>query len=168
MTSEPIKPAAAAPVLDRRGALARLLQLAAGLLGLSAAAGCPGGGRASQVGGQWPATKATYERYELSMRDVPLNVGYDLLLNGREAYLIHSRSAGEDIWTAVDRRCTHAGCRLSWDANGEQLVCPCHGSKFDAQGLPISGPAKRPLRTWPVSLANGRVIIETGKPPQAP
>jgi len=163
MTSEPIQPATAAPAkLDRRGALTRLLQLAAGFLGLSAAAGCPGGRHANQSAGQAPS----YERYEMAVRDVPLNVGYDLSLNGREAYLIHSRSAGEEIWTAVDRRCTHAGCRLYWDTNNERLVCPCHGSTFDAQGLPISGPAKRALRTWPVRVASGRVIIETGMPPQ--
>jgi cytochrome b6-f complex iron-sulfur subunit len=159
MTSEPIQPAVEEPAsLDRRGALARLVQLAAGLLGLGALAGCPGGGRRPSS-----ASLANFDRYEVKTREVPLNIGFELTLNGREAILIHFKSKGEDRWIAVDRRCSHAGCRLTWQTNGEKLVCPCHGSTFDPQGLPITGPATRPLRTWPVSISGGSAYIDTSK-----
>ena len=43
-------------------------------------------------------------------------------------------------------RCTHLGCKLSLKESA-RLVCPCHGSRFDAvTGAVLSGPAVDPLR----------------------
>jgi thiosulfate dehydrogenase [quinone] large subunit len=40
--------------------------------------------------------------------------------------------------------CTHAGCTVAYQ--GGQIVCPCHGSRFNAQtGAVINGPAVTPL-----------------------
>lgn len=59
-------------------------------------------------------------------------------------------------------RCTHLGCRVR--ATAEQLVCPCHGSRFDRQGARLAGPARGDLvalalrRTddgWQVTLPDG-------------
>jgi cytochrome b6-f complex iron-sulfur subunit len=39
--------------------------------------------------------------------------------------------------------CTHLGCTIN---NSEmEFHCPCHGSRYDAQGVSIMGPASRPL-----------------------
>lgn len=42
-------------------------------------------------------------------------------------------------------QCTHLGCRLD-QVVGEEIVCPCHGSRFRADGTVITGPATRPLQ----------------------
>jgi len=42
-------------------------------------------------------------------------------------------------------RCPHLGCRISSAENGE-LVCPCHGSRFDLAGKNLKGPANRSLQ----------------------
>lgn len=42
-------------------------------------------------------------------------------------------------------RCTHLGCRLQQVVDNE-ILCPCHGSRFRADGTVIAGPATRPLR----------------------
>lgn len=41
-------------------------------------------------------------------------------------------------------RCTHLGCKIEISADGN-LRCPCHGSKYDRNGLPLNGPASEPL-----------------------
>jgi Rieske Fe-S protein len=46
---------------------------------------------------------------------------------------------------ALSMLCTHVCCQLSYDSNGNQLYCPCHGSLFDEGGNVTQGPAVIPL-----------------------
>lgn len=56
--------------------------------------------------------------------------------------------------------CTHLGCQINC-AEGSELVCPCHGSRFSLQGDVTHGPAGRPLRALPFQLdrGNGRLLV---------
>lgn len=45
---------------------------------------------------------------------------------------------------AYSARCTHFGCRID-RVVGDEAVCPCHGSRFRADGSAAVGPASRPL-----------------------
>lgn len=75
--------------------------------------------------------------------------------------VVHRRADGTvQAWAA---RCTHLGCRLDRVVDGV-VVCPCHGSRFDAEGRVLAGPATRPLQPLRVGAdaATGGWIVETG------
>ena len=39
------------------------------------------------------------------------------------------------------KRCTHLGCALRWNPSEHSWDCPCHGSRYDADGKVIEAPA---------------------------
>ena len=58
-------------------------------------------------------------------------------------------------------RCPHLGCRIQ-RVDGEQLVCPCHGSRFDLAGRVLTGPATSDLRALEIERKDrddGRVDV---------
>ena len=58
-------------------------------------------------------------------------------------------------------RCTHKNCVLKVD--GKQLLCPCHKSKFDNDGIPLNGPAKVSLNRYAVSIQDDHLIVDLSK-----
>ena len=52
---------------------------------------------------------------------------------------------------AVSRKCTHLGCRLNYQEKEGVLVCPCHHSRFNKEGVRLSGPAKKNLPRFQVA-----------------
>ena len=46
---------------------------------------------------------------------------------------------------AVSVKCPHLGCQLEWNPDEKTWDCPCHGSRFTANGELISGPAQEDL-----------------------
>lgn len=52
---------------------------------------------------------------------------------------------------ALSAICTHLGCLTAYKSDLGMIACPCHGSKFNRDGVKIEGPAPRPLpwlRMW--------------------
>lgn len=61
---------------------------------------------------------------------------------------------------ALSLVCTHLGCITRREPSGE-FTCPCHGSRFDAQGEVIAGPAPGSLHYLQVSRApSGDLIVD--------
>jgi len=74
-------------------------------------------------------------------------------------YLIRSQEGG---FLAVYQRCTHLGCSVEWEADEGQFFCPCHASSFDMVGNVQNPPAPRALDTFPVTIEDGQVWVDTG------
>ncbi len=59
---------------------------------------------------------------------------------------------------AMTNTCTHQGCDVS--PSGTAISCPCHGSRFTANGAVLAGPASSPLVHFAVSLdADGNLTV---------
>ncbi len=61
---------------------------------------------------------------------------------------------------AVSTICTHLGCVVKPGPDG--FECPCHGSRFHADGTVTKGPAPRPLPWLKVTVAGAIVTIDEG------
>jgi 3-phenylpropionate/trans-cinnamate dioxygenase ferredoxin subunit len=65
---------------------------------------------------------------------------------------------------AIEDRCSHDDGPLAegdWDPEACVVVCPRHGSRFDLEtGIPMSLPAFEAVRTFPVSVRNGMVVVD--------
>jgi Rieske Fe-S protein len=58
----------------------------------------------------------------------------------------------DSLLRVYSNKCTHAGCRINQEINGE-LVCPCHGSRYDSStGKVLQGPAGLPLPEIPFGM----------------
>ncbi|MFF7329364.1 Rieske 2Fe-2S domain-containing protein [Streptomyces sp. NPDC008150] len=58
--------------------------------------------------------------------------------------------------------CTHAQCAIN-TLRGTTLVCPCHGSEFDATtGKVVRSPATEPLHPLQVESKNGKIVAGPG------
>lgn len=42
-----------------------------------------------------------------------------------------------------EKRCTHMGCEFVWNPDEDSWDCPCHGSRFDQDGMLLDNPANQ-------------------------
>ncbi len=54
---------------------------------------------------------------------------------------LNALEAASNLLTPTERRCPHMGCALKWNSQEHSWDCPCHGSRFDADGTLLDNPA---------------------------
>lgn len=64
--------------------------------------------------------------------------------------------------SALEDCCSHAEVQLSGGTlNDGEIECPAHGARFDVKtGRPLCLPAVRPVRTFPVKVVGGKIVVE--------
>lgn len=67
----------------------------------------------------------------------------------------------QGVYRLFSAKCTHLGCRINKTENGE-LVCPCHGSRYNYEGVPLKGPSIKSLTeiVFQVENAEGMMILQ--------
>ncbi|MBN3582133.1 ubiquinol-cytochrome c reductase iron-sulfur subunit [Algoriphagus aestuarii] len=65
-----------------------------------------------------------------------------------------------ESFVALTSVCTHEGCDTNWSFTNSTYNCSCHGSKFDAQGNVVSGPATTPLKVYETELSGEILTIK--------
>lgn len=64
---------------------------------------------------------------------------------------------------ALSTTCPHLGCKVHWEEQRSQFVCPCHNGVFDNVGKAIAGPpadAQQSLPRYPLRIENELIFIE--------
>lgn len=147
------------PGVSRR----RVLEGGAALMGVGVLAACGANGGGTQGG----SGEGSAEQGDgggdgaddgatglVALADVP--VGGAVLVAGSAGDVIVAQPE-EGAAVAFSAVCTHQGCTVEVD--GAELVCPCHGSVFEAvTGEYVSGPAPRGLDEVPVEVRDGQVV----------
>ena len=81
---------------------------------------------------------------------------------GNEVIVMRLSASGPDAFATASVICTHQGCAVNNPSSGT-IQCPCHGSVYGAQignfAGNISGPAPRPLPTFPTSFDGTTITI---------
>ena len=88
-----------------------------------------------------------------AVADVP--VGGGVMLES-ERLVVTQPTEGE--FRAFIAICSHQGCNIS-GVEDDRIICPCHGSRFDLDGAPTEGPAKRPLKSRPVAARGSDLVV---------
>lgn len=55
--------------------------------------------------------------------------------------------------------CTHLSCRVSWRADLQHYVSPCHDGHFDVTGAVLSGPPPRPLDEYTTKIDGNQLLF---------
>ncbi len=104
--------------------------------------------------------KQTFEGSAVVGTVSELTAGTDrtLMLGNRPVIVI---TVGEGRHRAYRANCTHLGCVVKFRADHGDIYCACHGSIFNLDGVPVKGPASRPLEKIPLKIENEHVVIST-------
>lgn len=90
----------------------------------------------------------------IPISNVPVGSAY---IQPKGDYLVIQPTEGE--FRAFSRTCPHAGCQVD-RVDGDEIVCPCHGSRYSVQdGSRVSGPTPRGLTEVPVTVNGKRLEV---------
>lgn len=118
------------------------------------AAGADGGagwlavGRVAELGGEGPVRRAVV---------VERRAGWSLARREQAVFVLPR--GGPRVVSAI---CPHEGCEVDWDAAAGAFLCPCHDSRFDADGARTSGPAERGLAQLPARVSGDVLEVRFG------
>jgi menaquinol-cytochrome c reductase iron-sulfur subunit len=82
--------------------------------------------------------------------------GWREVVSAQSVYVSRAADGQLEVLSAI---CPHLGCSVSWQANHDKFVCPCHGGEFKANGLQVAGPPPRPMDRLKTQVKNGKLQV---------
>ncbi|KGQ19304.1 Oxidoreductase [Lysobacter dokdonensis DS-58] len=77
-----------------------------------------------------------------ALADIAAGEGRIIEIDGH-TLAVHRRDDGSVV--ALSPVCPHLKCRVAWNGDARTWDCPCHGSRFRADGRLLDGPAHKDL-----------------------
>lgn len=110
-----------------------------------------------------PLVKATHENGGLSFPSSAFAENLHVIVrHPKLTYDLLVVKYPDGTYKALYMRCTHEDQPLS--ATHKGLHCTSHGSRFSMDGTVLTGPATRPLLTFPVTNDGEQLTIRTNTP----
>lgn len=94
------------------------------------------------------------------LSELPENSSKFIKIDDEEVLII--RQSGMNI-IAFSALCSHLDCIVGYRKNENDIICNCHGSSFNLDGMPHQGPAREPLTKYKVTIESEKVIINSIK-----
>jgi glycine/D-amino acid oxidase-like deaminating enzyme/nitrite reductase/ring-hydroxylating ferredoxin subunit len=96
----------------------------------------------AQVARRFLADRLRPRPGEEDLQHLAPGAGALVRIGGRHLSVYRDDSGARHVLSA---RCPHLGCIVGWNDADRTWECPCHGSRFSAEGELVQGPATRPL-----------------------
>ncbi len=85
----------------------------------------------------------TSKKRKRGIDELPKGQGDIVEKDGKDTAVYHDESGKKHCVSPV---CTHLGCKINWNNAEKSWDCPCHGSRFDADGEILHSPATKGLK----------------------
>jgi len=82
--------------------------------------------------------------------------GWEKSVNSYGVFVLRKSQTEVVVFSNV---CTHLSCRVNWNADKQQYICPCHDGRFGIDGKVVSGPPPRPLDVYETKVEDGILSI---------
>ncbi len=91
----------------------------------------------------------------MKLSDIPSHSGKTGSISGTPVAIY--KDNGTPV--VLENTCPHAGCETEWNDAEKTWDCPCHGSRFAAQGQLLNGPAVEPLPTLNANVQGDEIQL---------
>ncbi len=78
--------------------------------------------------------------------------GWEKTVNSFGVYVMRYSETELKVFSNM---CTHLSCRVTWQEDVQEYVCPCHDGRFDENGNVIAGPPPIPMWEYETKVEDG-------------